>query len=657
MGQDTNHAAPAGPAGTPSPVRPLWRGGAALAALLVLLAVGAYLPAVTTEFFWDDEGAILNEPIVHARDGVWRVWVSTETTDYQPVMNSVRWAQWQLWGADARGYHLTNILLHALGALLLWACLAELGIPGAWWAGAVFAVHPVCVASVAWAVQLKNTLSMVFYLLALLAWLRFDATGSRRAYAGALAAFAAALLSKGSVVVLPCIVLMCAWWRRGGIGRRDLLRAAPFFAMALAAGVVTIWFQERNAIAQGPVPHFTALSALARAGWVAGFYLYKALWPAHLSMVYPRWEIDGGAALSFVPDLLLVGAFILFWRWRRGWGRPFLFGLGCFAISLFPVMGFFRMYFTNFSLVADPWQYIALPGVIGLVCGLAAWGAARLPQGGRCAAVVAGGGVLLLLGGLTWAEASYYRSSEALWRKTVRENPGAAVAYVNLGVIVAKQGATESALALMEKAVVLAPEMPEFRVTLGDTLLSVGRSEEARARYAEAVAMAPRYGKAYLGLGRTSADPQEALAMLQEAERLLPRSAQVQFHLGMAYSNGDPAKAAGHFRRATELKPDYADALVNLGTTLLQLRQAEPAEKALREAVRLDPWSGVAHWKLAEALAALDRRTEALAEYETAIHVERVVKGSLLLGVIEKRLHLYREWLAGQSPSSKTTMP
>ena len=649
------------PSTPPSPARPLWRGRCALGVLLVLLTLCAYLPAFNTEFFWDDEAAILNEPVVHARDGIWRVWSSTDTPDYQPVMNSVRWAQWQIWGADARGYHATNILLHALSALLLWACLAALGVPGAWWAGAVFAVHPVCVASVAWAVELKNCLSQVLYLLALLAWLRFDSTGVRRWYAFALIAFAAALLSKGSVVVLPCVLLMCAWWRRGTIDRRDVLGALPFFALALAVGLLTIWFQERNAIAQGAVPHFTAASILARPGWVVGFYLYKALWPAHLCLVYPRWEIDGRALLSFVPDLLLIAVFAALCLRRRDWGRPFLFALGCFTLSLFPVMGFFRMYYTNYSLVADHWQYIALPAVIALVCGLAAYGAARMPEIARRGVGAAGAAALLLLAGLTWTESSYYRSSEALWRKTIRENPNAAIACENLGVLLAKRGETDDGLALLEKATHLAPDRAEFRAALADALLSATRAQQAEARYTEAAALAPDYGRAHLGIGRArllQGDAAGAMRPLLQAERLMPRSAQVQFDLGMAHSQrGDPAKAAAHFRRATELRPDYTDAFINLGIALLQQRQAEPAEKALREAVRLQPRSTIAHWKLAEALAAQDKSTEALAEYGTALHIEGGVKGSLLAEAIDKRLRLYREWLSTHKPSSNTTTP
>jgi tetratricopeptide (TPR) repeat protein len=659
---DDNSAPADAPGARSAPAGARARRGAALAVLLAVLTVLAYLPALNAEFFWDDEGAIVNAPVLRARDGLRRVWASGETTDYQPVMNSVRWAQWQLWGADARGYHATNLLLHAAAALLLWRCLSALGVPGAWWAAAVFALHPVCVASVAWAVQLKNTLSQFLCLLALLAWLRSDPAGPRRWYAAALAAYAAALLSKGSVVVLPFILLLCAWWRRGAVDRRDLLRATPFFAMALAAGLVTVWFQERNAIAEGGVPDFAASTLAARPGWVVGFYLGKALWPAHLSVVYPRWEIDGGALLSFVPNLLLAAAFVLFWFHRRGWGRPFLFGLGGFTIALFPVMGFFRMYYTHFSLVADPWQYVALPAVVALVCGLAAWGTARLPPVGRRAAVVAGAGLLALLGGLTWSECVYYRSSDALWRKTIRENPRAAVAYMNLGVILANRAAPDDALALMEKAVALAPEVAEFRVTLGDTLLGLARPAEAEGRYAEAAAMTPGgYGRALLGLGRARlmrGDAAGALPPLIEAERLLPRSAQTQLELGLArYQLGDPAAAAGHFRRAVELRPDYADAFVNLGSSLMQLRQAVPAEKALREAVRLNPRSAVGHWKLAEALAAQNKSAEALSEYERALQLTFKTSESRLGDVIAERLRLYREWLSERERSSKTTMP
>ena len=148
------------------------------AALIVAAALLAYAPVLRAGFVWDDDVFLTENPLIHASDGLYRFWFTTAPPDYFPLTSSMLWFEWRLWGPNAAGYHLVNVLLHAASAVLLWRVLLRLKVPGAWLAGLLFALHPVAVESVAWITERKNTLPMALYLASLLACLRFEDGGS-----------------------------------------------------------------------------------------------------------------------------------------------------------------------------------------------------------------------------------------------------------------------------------------------------------------------------------------------------------------------------------------------------------------------------------------------------------------------------------------------
>lgn len=312
-------------------------GGFVILALVLL----AYLPILPGSFLMDDRRLVESDnPLVNGSLTPMSIWFQTDFA----LSTFLFWLQWLAWGNHPGWYHVINMLLHALSAVMLWRILVRLEIPAAWLAGALFAVHPVCVNSVARIAELKNTLSLPFFLLSF--WLYLPNLGfakpssdsSNRAalrYGLSLLAFVLALMSKTSTVMLPFVFLAVALWHNERLTRKDFLRASPFFVVALAFGLMSAWFQKHQAMA-GPVlaPESFWLR-LITAGRIFWFYLGKALLPLRLNLVYPEWKTDGISPVSFLPLLFIFGAVFICWRVRRGWGRHVLLMLGVFGITLF----------------------------------------------------------------------------------------------------------------------------------------------------------------------------------------------------------------------------------------------------------------------------------------------------------------------------------
>jgi hypothetical protein len=371
-----------------------------LATGLVALTLLVYITAILSGFVWDDDTHLIDNMVLKEY-GLYRSWFTSEQFNYWPVTWTSYWLEYQLWGLNPTGYHAVNVLVHAANALLIWRILIQLNVPGAWMAAVVFAVHPVNVESVAWISQQKNTLSMFFFLLSLLWYLRFDYSGHRGLYWTAVSLFVLAMLSKGAVATLPVVLLMCVWWLRKTISHRDLLGSLPFFAVSALMSIVEIWFQYVRAIGGDIVRDDSFFARLAGAGWVVWFYLYKALLPLNLSFIYPRWEIDPTNWLSYIPGLVLIGLLWLCWRFRQSWGQAVLFALGYFVVTLGPVLGFFNIYFMKYSFVADHYQYVSIIGIIALLVAVGCRVLKQLGRGGARLVYVGATAVLVVLGLLT----------------------------------------------------------------------------------------------------------------------------------------------------------------------------------------------------------------------------------------------------------------
>ncbi len=444
--------------------------------LLLIFIWAAYFPAVRGQFIWDDNLLVVGNKLVHAPDGLYRLWFTTEPSDYWPLTNSTFWIEWRLWGENPAGYHVANLLLHFVSALLLWKILSKLSIPGACFAAILFAVHPANVESVAWIAQRKNTLAMVFFLLSILCYVREfdgprDSNGGppkNRWYWLSLLAFVLAMLGKGSVASLPLVLLLIVWWRRGRIAQRDLGRTVPFFLVAGALTGVNIWFQTHGgeAIRTATIPE-----RLIGAGAIAWFYLSKALVPIDLSFVYPQWQIDLSNWLWWLPALAALAVTValgrLAHRRQSDWARALLFSWLFFCVALLPVLGLTDVYFMKFALVADHYQYIAIIAVVALIAaGCSVW-YRRATSAGRLGAIAATGALAL---SFTWAshqQSRLYADPITLYEATLKSNPNCWLARVNLGQEFLAAGRRADAIRQFEQAVQIKPDLAEAYNNLG----------------------------------------------------------------------------------------------------------------------------------------------------------------------------------------------
>ncbi|MDA1001091.1 MAG: glycosyltransferase family 39 protein [bacterium] len=259
----------------------------ALGLLLIAGTILAYLSALGAGYIWDDPEYLTANPLVQGGlAGLGRIWIPFETVQYYPLVFSAFWAEHALWGLAPFGYHLVNVLLHAGSALLVWRILLRLGVPGAWLAAAIFAVHPVHVESVAWVTERKNVLSGLFYLLALRQYLIFDEESENKDWALSLLFFLFALLSKTVTASLPVAILIVLWMRGRSIEKETILRVLPFFLLGAAAGLFTAWLEVFQVGAFGEEFVQGPIARLTLAGIVPWFYLGKLFF-------------------SLLPDLLL----------------------------------------------------------------------------------------------------------------------------------------------------------------------------------------------------------------------------------------------------------------------------------------------------------------------------------------------------------------
>ena len=506
----------------------------ALALLAGTLAV--YLPALTGGYLWDDQLFVRDNVALRSLAGLvdlWRI-PSAVPPQYYPLTFTSFWIEYQLWGDTTLGYHVVNVLLHGVNAVLVWRILARLEVPGALLAAWIFALHPVNVESVAWIAERKNVLAGCFGLLAVRAWLDFLDRRSARALGASVVCFAAALLAKTVVCTLPVVLGALAWWRQPRAWRRQLLPLLPFVVLAIGAAIATVWSEHPGLEPELPLPQLGLVERVLVAARALWFYVGKLAWPVDLVSICGHWPVDARAWTAWVFPAGAVLALLVCAVGQRFAGRGPCVAVVAFGALLAPVLGLIDFNFMRFSYVADHFQYFASIPLIALAVAGGVWlGGQRLPL--RAVAVL----LVLLLGAASWGRAAVHRDQETRWRDNTRRNPGCAPAFNRLGNVLLEQHRLVDAAAAFTEATRLDPQYADAHNNWATVLKEQGRVAEAVARYREAL-------------------------------RLKPGDPVVQNNLGVALQlAGDDDGALTHLAEAVRLAPTYEPAQVNWGNVLL----------------------------------------------------------------------------------------
>ncbi len=461
--------------------------------LLTFAVVAAYLPVWHAGFIWDDDAHLTENPCIVGPLGFKEIWTTAAAT-YYPLVLTTFWLEHAVWGFAPLPYHLVNVLVHSACAILLWVVLARLRVPGAWLGAALWALHPVNVESVAWVTELKNTQSCLFYLLTILLFLHWLEAKRTASYSLALLCAMAAILSKSSTVMLPVVLGLCWWWVERRWVMRNVPALLPFLLISVAASGWTIWEQQFHSGALGTEWAQTWPQRLIIAGRAVWFYLGKLAWPNPLIFIYPRWDVDASKPLAYLPGLAALGGLFFLWWKRNGSARPTFFAAAYFVLSLFPVLGFFKIYFFLYSFVGDHFQYLAS------IAPLALAGAAINRMPGLRSRAVTAAVLLLFLAGLSWRQSRIYQSDATLWRETLIQNPACWLGHNNLGFEIFRAGAVAEGVAHLQQAISLRPDFPDAHNNLGLALYQAGRTDEAVAHWQTAIKINPRYAIAHNNL-------------------------------------------------------------------------------------------------------------------------------------------------------------
>ncbi len=607
--------------------RPEWLAAAVLAGV----AFAALSPALGCDFVnFDDTNYVTRNPYVTrglSPEGARWAFTTFSVSNWHPLT----WLSLQLdasfWGTNARGYHLTNLLLHAANAAILFLALRSL--TGTFWRSVavalLFAVHPLRVESVAWVAERKDVLCACFGLLALWAYAGYARAPSVPRYLLVVAPFALSLMAKPMLVTLPCLLLVLDWWPLARI-RASLLvgpalepedsgpartgrpitftgrpppgrsagtqlvqtapgekpaiapalagrRATPLWLaaeklplVAAAAGccVLTYLAQLRDG-AMGDPGRFPLWTRAGNAVVSYVMYLSMTVWPVGLAPYYHHPGVGLPAWQPVGAALLLVAltAAAVALRVRA----PYLLvGWLWYLGMLVPVIGIVQV---GTQAYADRYTYFPQVGLLLAAC----WGAADLAGARARPALAAGAAAALALAVLAWNQTGIWHDSISLWKHCLKVTGSNPVVQNNLGSALGEKGRYAEAVPCYREAAGFLPNSPQVRLNLADALLKSGDLEGAARQFQEACRLAP-----------DAALPHKYLAsVLYELKRF--------------------EGAARHFGEAVAREPGWAEARCGLGLTLLELKQDEQGLAQLRAAVRSGPsyWQG--HLCLGTALA------------------------------------------------------
>lgn len=643
----------------------------------------AYLPALHGGFIWDDDGHISENNTLRTLHGLWQIWFQPGATcQYYPLTFTAFWAEYQLWNLNTFGYHVVNVLMHVTVATLLWQILVRLRVRGARLAAAIFALHPVCVMSVAWMTELKNTLSATLALSATLVYLRATGLGNdtsdgaptetRRVdgwyYAAALVLFQLALFAKTAVSFLPVTLLLVTWWRGRRLSWRTVWPLLPLFAISLVMGRMTIFIEQHSAGASGTrfdLPFLDRVLVSGRSFWV---YLGNLLLPRLSPFVHERWRVDPAQWAQYAYPAATVFLLGGLWFLRRRLGKGLLAALLHFYVSTSLLIFLVVLYMMRYTFVSDHWQYFGSMSVIAaLAAGIIA-GLERVGKGQPAFKPVVCGLLLLALASLTWRQCGMYRDVETLWRVSLEREPKNHMAEANLHQVLFRQGQVPEAIYHVQKALELEPDNSDDHSGLANAYYQQGRVEDAIQEYELAVKYENKNFMAHINLANILAGRgrmTDAISNYRSALAVFPDDSLAWNDLGTAQlQTGRLDDAITSFQKAVQAKPDFAPAQQNLDLASWSLatspnasvRNGARAVELSRSLVRLTGGSNALFLStLSAAYAESAQFPEAITNAQLALKVAATQNNAALVKSLQEQLGLYQRHLPYRDTNATVT--
>jgi tetratricopeptide (TPR) repeat protein len=561
---------------------------------LVAITVAVYGQALGYGFVaWDDPAYVSENPYVRggltARSVAW-AFTSVHGGHWHPLTSLSHMLDCQLYGVDAAGHHLTSLLLHLGGVLLLFSALEAM--TRAVWASAfvaaLFAVHPLHVETVVWISDRKDVLSTFFGFAALRFYASYARRQDPRAYAAALLLFALALSAKATLLTLPLVFLLLDFWPldRWRDRPRIFTEKVPFAALAVAsAGVTALVVRDLpESFQHGARVAFSDRAANATVSYAR--YLLKTVWPSDLSILYPHPNLPGGtpwSALQICAAAALLAAIsALVFRARSR--RHLAVGWLWYVVTLLPVIGIVQV---GPQAMADRYTYLPHVGLFLIV----AWGGADLlravPRLSPAVLGAAGVAVLVACVAASWRQVRLWSDSEILYRHALEIAPRSHLVHTNLGILLRSRGKVDEAIDHLRTAIEVDPSVPQAQYALANALVARNEADLAIEHYLRAVEADPRFVLAHYNLART------------------------------LHQRGRADEAIQHYRAALSVRPDFVEAMNDLGYVLHAQGRVEEAVEAYKRALplRSDPRI---HRNLARALAAQGKTEEAAEHWRKA---------------------------------------
>ena len=646
---------------------------------ITLVTIAVYWQVNAFEFtsFDDDIYVTQNKQVLQGMTREGLAWAfSPRTNDEKTYWHPLTWLSHmldvELFGIDPAAHHLMNLALHVINMLLLFLTLHLM--TGALWqsafAAALFALHPINVDSVAWVAERKNLLSTTFWMLTMLAYVRYAQKPAIARYLLICLALTLGLLAKPMLVTLPCVLLLLDAWPLGRIRPGQIWPAAasesplhkynimnlvveklPLLAISLTGIGLALFSLQSGDAPAGPGIGPPMLLRMENAIVSYAVYLWKLIWPVRLAFYYPFPSSVPGwqTAAAFLLIALITATAIL-----RAHKNPYLtIGWLWYLGTLVPVLGLTQV--GLWPALADRWAYIPF---IGLYIAIA-WGLTDLFavwESNKKAWFFPAVALLCLSSLLTFRQAGHWRSSRSLYEhaiavtagnfvahnnlgnvyqtegqteaaireywKALESNPVYTTAMFNIGVVMQKEGRHEEAVRYLAEVLRLDPGYANAHNTMGLVLNETGRPEEAVLHFSKAINIKPNHEQAHnnlaavlTGLGRYG----EAVFHARQATQIMPNYAEAYFNLGTALSRSSkPREAMAHFLKAIDIKPDMADAHIGLANVFYNLGKLDQAIFHYRKALEMNPGSTEAHANLANAMGAKGQTDEAISHYRKA---------------------------------------